>query len=114
MSGPLPQAGDTPEQLSYRHIRTLTGLGSMVVGIGLFVGIQLTRNAHDVAYQAALAAKQCPAPSSVPVPNSVLELVYVFAIPVGMPLLIFICGLMLFSPSVFAQLKGLLPWVKTS
>ena len=47
-------------------------------------------------------------------PNSVLQLVYVFAIPIGMPLVIFVFGVMLFSPTVFAQLKGLLPWVKTS
>jgi len=115
MSGPLPQANDTPATLGYRHLRSVVGLGCMIAGLALFVVIQLTRNAHDVAYRAAVGSQgsPVPAPSSVPVPNSVLQLVYIFLIPVGMPAMIFLCGLLLFSPSVFAQLRTLLPWVKT-
>jgi hypothetical protein len=112
MSGPLPQPSDTPDTLAYRHLRSIAGLCGMIGGVALFVLIYLTRQAHDDAYQAALLAKACPAPTSVAVPNTVLQLIYVFAIPVGMPLVIFIFGVMLFSPSVFAQLKGLVPWVK--
>jgi hypothetical protein len=117
MSGPLPQPTDSPETLQYRHLRSLAGLGCMIAGVALFVVIQFTRTAHDAAYQATVAAQgvsgTVPAPSSVPVPNTVLQLVYVFLIPVGMPLIIFLCGLMLFSPTVFGQLRGMLPWVKT-
>jgi len=118
MSGPLPQANDTPATLGYRHLRSVVGLGCMIAGLALFVVIQLTRTAHDAAYQAAVGSAggpggPVPAPSSVPVPNSVLQLVYIFLIPVGMPAMIFLCGLLLFSPSVFAQLRTLLPWVKS-
>ena len=74
----------------------------MLLAVGLGVAIQVARNAHDVAYEAALLAKGCPAPSSI-LPGGVLQLVYVFAIPVGMPLLLFVFSLMLFSPSVFGQ-----------
>jgi len=108
MSGPLPLPTDTPETLQYRHVRTLAGLGGMVVGVVLFAVIQYEREIRD----AALLARGCPTPQEV-LPNTVTQLVYVFAIPIGMPLLIFLFGMMLFSPSVFAQLRQLLPWVKS-
>ncbi len=117
MSGPTPLPNDTPQTMGYRHLRAVAGLVGMLLAVGLGVAIQVARNAHDVAYEAALLAKGCPAPSTV-LPGGVLQLVYVFAIPIGMPLLLFIFSLMLFSPSVFGQviaaLRTLLPWNKTA
>ena len=113
MSGPLPQANDTPDALRYRHLRAIAGLVGMVLAVALFVLIQLTRNAHDAAYELALLAKGCPPPSSV-IPTGIYQLIYVFAVPVGMPLLIFVFSAMLFSPTVFGQLRQLLPWVKSA
>jgi hypothetical protein len=108
VSGPTPQPNDSPDTLRYRHLRAMAGLVGMALAFVIFVLIQLARNAHD----AALLARGCPPPSAVPLPNSVLQLVYVFAIPIGMPLALFLYSAMLFSPSVFGQLRTLLPWGK--
>lgn len=107
MSGPLPVPGDTPETLQYRHLRSIAGLVGMGLAVAAAVAIQVTRHAAETA----LLAKGCPAPAET-LPATWLQFSYSLAIPVGMPLALFICGLMLFSPSVFAQLKGLLPWNK--
>jgi hypothetical protein len=107
MSGPLPQPGDTPETLHYRHLRSLAGLVGMGLAIGAAVAIQVTRNAHD----AALLAKGCPA-AMVALPTTWLQFSYSLAIPVGMPLALFVCSLMLFSPTVLGEIKSLLPWSK--
>lgn len=107
MSGPLPQPGDSPETLKYRHWRSITGIAMIFLGIGLFVGIQLLR-AHQ---EALLAAQHLPVAAIVP-PNSVMQFLYYLAIPVLMPLCIILCGVMLFSPTVAGQVKSLMPWNK--
>lgn len=111
MSGPLPEPTDTPETLHYRHLRSLAGLVGMGLAIGAAVAIQVTRAAHDAALEQALLAKGLPMPV-VTLPTTWLQFSYSLAIPVGMPLALFVCSLMLFSPSVLMQLKTLLPWAK--
>jgi len=115
MTGPLLSPNGTVETLGYRHLRTVAGLAGMIAAVGLGVAIQVARAAHDRAYEAAILTKGCPMPAVI-LPSGVLQLVYVFAIPVGMPLLLFVFSLMLFSPSVFGQLvatlRTILPWTK--
>ncbi len=100
-----------PAALQYRHVRTVTGILLIVVGIGLFVGIQLLR-AHQ---EAALLALHIPPAAIVP-PASLMQFLDKLAIPVLMPLIIIGAGVMLFSPTVFAQTmaaaRSFLPWAK--
>ena|SRR2546421_8796816 len=111
MSGPLPQPGDSPETLGYRHVRTVAGLAGMILAAVSAIAIQVARNAHE----AALLSKGCPV-TAVLLPTSWLQFTYSLAIPVVLPLLLFVFSVMLFSPTLLSQLvtalRGLLPWNK--
>lgn len=104
MSDPLP----LPESLGYRHLRTVAGLCGMGLAIGAAVAIQVTRYAGEMA----LLAKGCPSVPTV-MPSGALQFTYALAIPVGLPLVLFVFSVMLFSPAILGQvvtaLRGLLP-----
>lgn len=112
MSGPLPTPSDTPATLHYRHVRTITGVVGMMVGVALFIVIQYLR----AETAEALLAKNCPSPAAV-MPSS-LQLTYDLIIPVGVPLFILVMGVQLFSPTAFGQvvaaIRTLLPWNKVA
>lgn len=112
MSGPLPATNGPPETLGYRHVRTIAGLVGMGLAVGAAVAIQVTRDAKE----AALLAKGCPVAAAV-LPSDLLQFAYSLAIPVGLPMFLFVLSLMLFSPMVFGQfvtaLRGLWPGAKT-
>lgn len=97
-----------------RHVRSLTGLVGMGLAVGAAVAIQVARHAHDVA----LLAKGCTVGTETPLPTTWLQLTYSLVIPVGMPVLLFVFSLMLFSPMVFGQvvasIRTLLPWAKAA
>lgn len=98
-----------PATLHARHLRSVAGLVGMVLAVGSAVAIQVARGAHD----SALLAKGCPV-AAVVLPTTWLQFTYSLAIPVGMPLALFVCSLLLFSPTVFGQLVSLLPWRKAT
>jgi hypothetical protein len=115
MTTPLasPAPANNAATLGYRHLRTAAGLVGMALAVGSAIAIQVARAARD----AALLARGCPA-SAVPLPSTWLQFVYSLAIPVGLPLLLFLFSLMLFSPSVLGQMivgiRSLLPWHKAT
>lgn len=104
----MTASAETPETLGYRHVRTIAGLVGMGLAIGAAVAIQVVRHAE----QAALVAKGVALPEVV-LPTTWLQFTYSLAIPVGMPLVLFVSSLMLFSPSVLGELRRLLPGWRT-
>src|SRR5437588_12938269 len=107
----MPQPGDTHETLGYRHLRAVTGLLGMILACAAAIAIQFARTAHA----AALLAKGCPT-AAITLPTTWLQFTYSLAIPVLMPVLLFVFSVMLFSPTLLGQLvtalRGLLPWNK--
>lgn len=103
--------GEPAEPLGYRHVRSLAGLVGMGLAIGAAVAIQVARAAHE----SALLAKGCPEAATV-IPAGLLQFVYALAIPVGLPLVLFVFSVMLFSPTILGQVltafRGVLPGTK--
>src|SRR5207302_10870075 len=98
MSGPMPQPGDSPETLGYRHVRTVAGLAGMILAAVSAFAIQVARNAHE----AALLTKGFPV-TAVLLPTSWLQFTYSLSIPVVLPILRFDFRMLLFSPRHFCH-----------